>query len=297
MGLWDRIKGLARLFLRVGELDMQELARRLDTSAGRLERIDPRYRAFKVSKRSGGTRRLLAPHRELKALQRVILHRLLRGLRSHPAVHGFERGRSIVTNALPHAGKAVVVRMDIQEFFTQTSAERVQRYFRKIGWSDGAARALTDLCTHEGGLPQGAPTSPRLSNLVNFRIDARLAGLARSLGATYTRYADDMTFSFVRETSGKKIARLLVRVRRILRSEGYTLHERKKLHVCRRHHRQAVTGLVVNERVQLPRETRRRLRAAEHRVRTGRRPTFSKDQLAGWRSLCSMIEKQRDHGS
>src|SRR5262249_44280484 len=148
----------------------------------------------------------------LKTIQRRILRRLLGRLRCHPAATGFERGRSIVTNARAHVGKAVVVQMDLKDFFTSTTTRRVRKYFRKTGWNREAADLLIRLCTHQGGLPQGAPTSPRLSNLVNYRLDARLARLAgrrrlydprtgqrigsREIGAKYTRYADDLTFSF-----------------------------------------------------------------------------------------------------
>src|SRR6185295_19177959 len=123
---------------------------------------------------------------QLKRVQRLILRRLLRRLRSHTAAHGFERGRSIVTAALPHARRAVVLRMDVHDFFLSTKSEKVSSYFRRVGWNAEAATLLTKLCTHRGGLPQGAPTSPRLSNLLNFRLDARLSALARAHGASYT---------------------------------------------------------------------------------------------------------------
>jgi retron-type reverse transcriptase len=145
--------------------------------------------------------------------------------------------------------------------------------------------------THEGSLPQGAPTSPRLSNLVNFRLDARLDALARKHGARYTRYADDMTFSFDADDAAS--VRLVVRVaKRILREEGYELHERRKLRVLRRHARQKITGLVVNEGVRLPRETRRWLRAVEHHARERRALTLTPAQLEGWRAFQKMIAEQ-----
>ncbi len=98
-------------------------------------------------------------------------------------------------------GKAVVLKMDLRNFFPTTTAARVERYFRIAGWSKEASALLTRLCTYEGALPQGAPTSPRLSNLVNHPMDARLAALAAASGAVYTRYADDMTFSLDESTA------------------------------------------------------------------------------------------------
>jgi len=248
-------------------------------------------------------------------LQRRIVRRLLRRLRCHAAATGFERGRSIVANALPHASKAVVVRLDVKDFFGSTRSRRVYRYFRAIGWNRDASRLLLRLCTFDGCLPQGAPTSPRLSNLVNFRLDARLAGLA-NLGAreetrlrryrdprtgapvtadvpdthpiaAYTRYADDLTFSFAVDDP-RAIRDLIYRAKRILRAEGYEPNGRKQ-RIHRRHARQLVTGLVVNEEVNLPRTTRRWLRAVRHRLESGRPASLTPGQLAGWVSFWRMV--------
>ena len=315
-----------------------ELARRLDIQKRELQRFQPHYRDFTIPKRSGGERRILAPDDDLKKLQRRILHRLLGRLRAHPAAMGFERNRSIVTNARAHVGRAAVLRMDVVDFFPSTSARRVSNYFRRIGWNLQAARLLVRLCCHEGGLPQGAPTSPRLSNLVNYRLDARLAGMARKLSAVYTRYADDITVSFSEEPDARELVASWLEeywkspwtgkvililpetaasgnirymrdfVRRVAQDEGYRVHGRKKTSVRRSHHCQMVTGLVVNDRVNLPRSTRRWLRAVEHRMkvaklpraelpkelRYGRRkqPTLSPSQLEGWKALRSMIRQQ-----
>jgi RNA-directed DNA polymerase len=278
-------------------LGVDELARRLGLTVEQLRAVKPSYREFAVPKRSGGKRRILAPEPELKALQRRILHRLLRRLKAHPVATGFERGHSIVTNALCHVGKAVVVRMDLKDFFTSTSAKRVRRYFESIGWDGEASKLLTALVTHDGGLPQGAPTSPRLANLVNGRLDARLEGLARKLGAAYTRYADDLTFSFARDDR-EAVHAIIGSTKRIVDEEGYTLHQRKKLHIRRRGDRQVVTGIVVNRKAALPRATRRWLRAVEHRAATGGNATLTPAQLAGWRAFAAMVKTQAtDSGS
>ena len=237
-------------------------------------------------------RELRVPDPATKAIQRRLLHGLLDRVPVHPAAHGFERDRSIVTNALPHAGRAVVIRMDIVDFFGTTSERRVRRLFRVLGWDAETAALLTRLTTDGGALPQGAPTSPRLANLVNVRLDARLAALAVRLGGTYTRYADDLTFSFA-ETQHGALADLLAATTKIIRQEGYALHLDRKLQIRRRHHRQTVTGLVINDHVALPRSRRRWLRAVEHHVYTGRPASISRDQLAGWQALEAMIERQR----
>ena len=330
--------GLLSWLLYGRGMGADELARRLDIEKHELRRFKPHYRDFTIPKRSGGTRRILAPDDELKELQRRILRRLLGRLRAHPAAMGFERNRSIVTNAKAHVGQAAVLRMDMVDFFPSTSARRVSKYFRRIGWNRQAARLLVRLCCHEGGLPQGAPSSPRLSNLVNYRLDARLAGMARTLRAVYTRYADDITISFSEDAEAREVAAdwleeywkspwtgklILILpetatsgnirymrdfVRRVARDEGYRVHGRKKTSVRRGHHRQTVTGLVVNDRVNLPRSTRRWLRAVEHRIKVAKlpraelpkelrygrlkQPTLSPSQLEGWKALQSMIAQQ-----
>ncbi len=288
MGLFD--------WLRKGSgHGIEELARRLEVGADELQGVTPAYRKLTIPKRTGGSRRIHAPEPSLKKLQRRILRRVLGRLRAHPCATGFEHGHSIVSNALPHRGQAVVVRMDLKDFFDSTDAKRVQRYFRKIGWNRDASELLVRLCTLDGGLPQGAPTSPRLSNLVNYHLDARLAGLAHGLGGAYSRYADDITFSF--PSDDRDAIRAAIRTTKLVAKDlGYRLHQHKKLRICRRNARQLVTGLVVNEGVNLPRATRRRLRAVEHRLRTGRDATLTPEQLAGWRALQTMVAKQSAAG-
>ncbi|HEV7225207.1 MAG TPA: reverse transcriptase family protein [Pirellulales bacterium] len=285
---------------------LDDLAVRLKLTVEQLSAVEPRYREFSIPKRAGGQRRILAPEPELKSLQRRIHRRLLARLPVHPAATGFRRGESIVTHARRHAGQAAVVRLDLKDFFPSTSAKRVEQYFRAIGWNRDAARLLVKLCTVDGGLPQGAPTSPVLSNLLNYRLDACIAAYAKRVHIVYSRYADDITFSYSDDgPAAAEHARALAYFAwRVAAEEGYRLH-RKKSSIRRRHQRQTVTGLVVNSRVNLPRETRRWLRAVEHRAAQpprplgsldrpaqppAKQPTLSPSQLEGWRALASMIE-------
>jgi retron-type reverse transcriptase len=264
------------------------LAERLEVRVVELTSFEPRYHRFRIAKRAGGIRELSVPSDATKDLQRRILSRVLSGLRAHPAACAYERGKSIAQNAAPHVGRAVVIKLDIVDFFPVTKATRVQKYFQRIGYSLTAARLLTRLTTHREGLPQGAPTSPRLSNLVNYGIDVRLANLAARRGGVYTRYADDITISLERDHP-RRVRGIVQQVRRILRAYGYELHQKKKLKILRPHHRQLVTGLVVNERLNLPRKKRRELRAVVHHLRTGRPATLTSEQLAGWKGVLHMI--------
>ncbi|MHC4955273.1 MAG: reverse transcriptase family protein [Planctomycetota bacterium] len=291
-GVWKRTSGHPWQAFRAARgwgLDVDELARRLGVSYGELVEFRPRYRRTTIPKRNGGRRQLRVPDDPTKAMQRRILHRVLARLKSHDCAHGFEAGRSIRTNAEQHVKKRVVVRMDIVDFFQATANERVEAYFRRVGWNAEAATLLMRLTTEAGGLPQGAPTSPRLSNLVNVQLDHQIAANARYRNAVYTRYADDITISFERD-SFSRVRGIIQHTRRTLKAHGYVMHEKEKLHIRRRHTQQLVTGLVVNERVRLPRRKRRWLRAVRHRLETQGTCTLTPAQLRGWSALEWMID-------
>lgn len=271
---------------------IDELARRLDVSAEELTSFSPDYTERFIEKRSGGSRRLLVPSQELKNLQHRILKQLLARLSVHPAATGFEPGTSIVHNAAQHTHQSVVICMDVRDFFPQTAADRVTAYFQRIGWNREAAELLTKLTTWESGLPQGAPTSPRLSNLVNLVLDSRIERFVHRRKGTYTRYADDICISFPKDYP-KRVRGTVQVVRRHLKAFGYELNG-KKTRILRQHQQQKVTGLVVNDRVNVPRRIRRKLRAVEHRLNTGQQATMTREQLEGWKALLAMVEKQRD---
>jgi retron-type reverse transcriptase len=237
------------------------------------------YVRYAVPKRSGqGERVILAPKRELKALQRKVLDGLVARVPVAASTHGFVQGRSIVTNARAHAGKGVVLKLDLKDFFPSVTFPRVRGLFVALGYSYAVASALALLCTEYDRQPfdrdgerfyisvgprhlvQGAPTSPALANLVAWRLDRRLGGLAARRGFTYTRYADDLTFS---GEDAEAANRLRATAQRIIADEQFTANT-AKTRLTRRAGRQMVTGLVVNDRPATPRELRRRLRAVLH---------------------------------
>jgi RNA-directed DNA polymerase len=240
------------------------------------------YVHFQVAKKSGGTRTLSAPHEKLAAAQRWVLDHVLSKLTAHAAAHGFVPGRSILTNATPHVGRAVVLNLDLIDFFPSISVHRVIGFFQKLGYSGAVATILALLVTEcprravlfngkrwhvataPRGLPQGACTSPAVSNLIARRLDSRLTGIAAKLGFAYTRYADDLTFSCADPSD--RVAYLLARVRHIASDEGFAVNE-KKTRVLKRAARQTVTGIVVNDRPGVSRTTRRKLRAILHNAR------------------------------
>ncbi len=239
---------------------------------------------FTVPKKSGGERELHAPKKTLAAAQRRILRELLDRVPRHDAAHGFVRGRSTLTGARLHVGKDVVVNADLEDFFPTIDFWRVDGLFRSLGYSPAAATELALLTTESPRrpvqvdgktyhaatgprcLPQGAPTSPAISNLIARRLDSRLAGIAGKLGWSYSRYADDVTFSACGEAA-TTTGYLLARLRHIVQDEGFAVNE-AKTRVLRRNTSQRVTGIVVNDEPNVPRRTVRRLRAILHRART-----------------------------
>jgi retron-type reverse transcriptase len=241
------------------------------------------YVSFTVPKKSGGVRTLSAPHHSLAAAQRWILTNIVAKLPIEAAAHGFRQGRNIVSNAQAHVGRAVVVNLDLEDFFPSITFPRVRSVFHRAGYSPSVATILALLCTecprkqvlYDGktyhvavgprGLPQGACTSPGLSNQVARRLDRRFQGLAAKLNLAYTRYADDLTFSGGADVNGR-IGYLMARVRHIAGDEGFAVNH-KKTRVQRRNMAQQVTGLVVNDRPGVGRKELRRLRAILHRAR------------------------------
>ena len=231
------------------------------------------YVEFEIPKAKGGTRRISAPRAPLRKVQRILLEKILDKVPMHDACHGFVAGRSTVTNARPHEKAAIVLKLDLKDFFPTVHYRRVKGLFEHLGYSADVAGTLAGLTTHRpklpggavvwpGMLPQGAPTSPALANLACRRLDRRLERLAAKFGAVYTRYADDLTFSFA-TTPDVRIGRFLWWVDGICQQEGFTERADKR-RILRAKHQQRVTGLVVNERVNVPRADRRRFRAILH---------------------------------
>ncbi|WP_395089665.1 reverse transcriptase domain-containing protein [Armatimonas sp.] len=243
------------------------------------------YSLFTIPKKRGGRRVLASPKTKLRQAQRWVAGEILAKQTPHSAATAFSPGASVVKNAEPHTGKAVVVKLDLQDFFPSLGVKRVKNYFVGIGQSEGIATILALLCTDcprvvvefDGerkfvavgprGVPQGALTSPALSNLLVRKLDARLLGAAQKLGFVYTRYADDLTFSHAEESA--PVGLLLTLVRQIVADEKLIVNE-KKTQVLRTSDRQIITGLVVNgeQGVRLSRDDMRKFRAILHHCDT-----------------------------
>lgn len=240
---------------------------------------DAHYHFHWVKKKRGGWRLIEAPKALLKLVQTKILHDLLDQVPAHSSAHGFAIGRSILTNAKPHVGKEVLLKLDLQNFYTTVNFARVVAIFRSLGYSREVSIWLGLLTTssvpgnlafQEQGpyallpyfrrhLPQGAPTSPALANLSAFGMDVRLAGLAQSFGGTYTRYADDIVVSGPAEF-GYGLRIVIPLAQKIINQERFVVNYSKR-RILRSHQRQTVTGVVVNEKPNISRAEFDRLKA------------------------------------
>lgn len=294
----------AAIAVPLGELRFLAFAREVSTTT--------HYRRFTIPKRSGGERVISAPRIRLKRVQRWILEHILEPVELAPAAHGFVRGRSTVTNATPHVGAAVVVNLDLKEFFPTITYRRIKGVFGKLGYSEEVATVLALLCsepeiaeTQLDGityfvargprrLPQGAPTSPALTNVLCRRFDRRIAGYAARHAFTYTRYADDLTLST--RDGDAKIGSALAFLRKVITAEGFTVHP-DKIRVARAGRRQEVTGVVVNAKPAVVRAELRRFRALLHHIEkdgpAGKRWGHGGDVFAaalGFASYVAMVD-------
>lgn len=244
------------------------------------------YRYRWLKKGSGRFRLLECPKPQLKSIQRKILMSILTAIPVHDAAHGFCRGRSIVSYVGPHVGQKVVLHIDLRDFFATVRRSRVQAVFRTAGYPDNVAALLAGLCTNttsqtalkhirkhvelsesrrlhdvfgNAHLPQGSPTSPVLANLAVYRLDCRLAGLARKSNVAYTRYADDIIFSGD-QRFGSRLTAFRQWALAIAIDEGFTIQHRK-IRVMRQGSRQQVAGIVLNRKANIPRRDYEALKA------------------------------------
>ncbi len=297
--------------------DAEEIARAMGTTVGELRFLafsrqtstSSHYIRFKVPKKTGGHRMISAPKPRLKAAQHWILRNILEKVEAHSSAHGFYGGRSIVSNARPHVGAEAVINVDLKDFFPTISYRRVKGVFRALGFSEAAATIFALVCTEpdveeveldgktyyvaltDRHLPQGAPTSPAITNILCRRLDRRLASMADEFGFTYTRYADDLTFS----ASGddlRNVCNVRGHIEDIVAHEGFAVHP-EKTRVLRKSRRQEVTGVVVNSKPNISRKTLRQFRATLYQIEKdgpeGKRWGQSDDVIASIQGFANFV--------
>lgn len=220
------------------------------------------YREFKVPKKSGqGSRTIHEPLPSLKEIQRWILDNILYKIEISRYTKAYVPSRNIYDNVKYHRRQKVVVSLDIINFFPSIRIHQIEKIFNELGYSSNVANLLGKLCCLEDSLPQGAPTSPYLSNIALHSFDRIMEKYCNTNNIRYTRYADDLTFSGEFNTKD-----LIQFVRQNLESIGLRLNENKSL-IMNKNQRQHVTGIIVNEKLQVPRETRKEIRQAAYYIK------------------------------
>jgi retron-type reverse transcriptase len=215
------------------------------------------YRKFEIPKKSGGKREICAPQGSIKAVQSWIYKKILSKVKCHFSVYSFRNNRSIVDNAKLHVGATNLFKIDIKDFFPSISYYKVFRLFYNLGYTKKVSFYLSKLCTLCDSLPQGAPTSPYISNVVCINMDLHLYKFAKENGLKYTRYADDISFSGYIDYNQKK--KILHEVKGAFYIEGFRLND-EKTSLVGQHQRMSVTGIIVNNTMSVKREYEREIR-------------------------------------
>ena len=234
------------------------------------------YHDFNIAKGSGKIRIISAPDERLKYLQRKIAELLSPMYRVRNPVHGFVIGKSVLTNATSHLGGRFLLNLDLKDFFPTITENRVEGIFRSLGISRRVSEILARICCNNSRLPQGAPSSPLISNMICFRMDKELLAVAKAARCIYTRYADDMSFSSYRPLStlfevalppsGNFSPELLsADLKSAIEGNGFLINP-EKAHYADRHSRRTVTGVRINEGLNVDRQFVRNLRAAIYSV-------------------------------
>jgi len=245
------------------------------------------YRHYAQPKKDGGRREIAEPDAALKRVQQEIIARWFTAEQPHPSAVAYQKGKSTADHVWAHAGAEVVVTADVRDFFPSTSAWRVEDWWRRRV-DDDTARLLTRLTTHRGGLPQGAPTSPALSNLVNRELDARLDCRSKAAGARYTRYCDDLAFSW--SDGWGPPSDFEAGVRSALHEVGYELHPEKGWRVHGRRDEPEITGVILTRHgsVRLPERLGRVMRTLGRSA-----DAHDARRLEGYLGYAEMVTRRR----
>lgn len=219
------------------------------------------YDKLILRKKNGSIRIIHAPKKDLKFAQRCILENILNHIEVAGNVFGFVRGRNIVQNANFHFGAKHILNVDIKDFFPSIKIAQVKKIFLELGYGEKASMILAQICCLEGRVPQGAPTSPALGNVVLGSLDEKLTRLSHSEGLKYSRYADDLTFS----SSDWIDNVILYKVRQDVEDAGFELNY-SKTRFLGPGDQLEVTGVVINEKIQPPRKWRKFVRAKLNRI-------------------------------
>jgi len=260
----------------------REVAKLLRVSYGRLVyhiyfvSESNRYKTFEIPKRSGGVRQISTPRTSLKIIQWRLNQVLQAVYDPKPSAHGFVPNKNIVTNAQAHAKKRYVLNLDLEDFFPSINFGRVRGMFMGVPYqlNSNVATVLAQICCHNNQLPQGAPTSPTITNMICAKMDSQLQRLAKACKATYTRYGDDITFSTTLKEFPESLAKVVPEegeekvtlgepLLGIIAENGFQINE-NKIRLQTKGNHQEVTGLTTNQFPNVDRKFVRQIRAMLH---------------------------------
>ena len=282
-------------------IGMNHLASMMELDAGTLKKMvfssHSFYHSFTIPKRKGGTRQIDAPYPSMMRAQQWIYHEILSKIAINQSATGFIPRRSIKDNASAHLYQKCLLLLDVKDFFPSIKWYKVYAVFKRLGYPKNIAQYLASLCCLNGYAPQGAVTSPALSNIIARRIDARISGVAKEYQVNYTRYADDMTFSGERISS-----RFQFIINQIVEEDGFTIN-REKTRFIKGKHQKIVTGISISEdKLTVPKSKRREVRQhvyyinkyglAEHQKRIGNNDPIFLERLIGYLHFWHSIEPE-----
>ena len=277
--------------------DAKELASLMHVDLGRIEMLSKfsnrYYKRYKIPKSNGNHREIRQPRKDLKGIQAWILRNILDKLNPSPYATAYIRKKNISSNVSPHCNNRYFICLDLEDFFPSISIRRVAKVFSLIGYSKKAASILAMLSACDGSLPQGAVTSPSLSNLIAAKLDRRIAGYTSRRNIIYTRYADDITLS---SNNPSVLCQSLPRILKIIKSEHFKPNM-NKLRVLGPRRRCSITGLVKNNsesKFGIGKKKKRQMRAVMHHFLfhlSKDKKYTNKESIIGWLNYLKGVDK------
>lgn len=250
------------------------------------------YKTYSIKKKSGKKRTISQPSRKLKGLQSWILVHILNKVKVSSSCKGFEKNSSTLDNALPHKGTTIILSLDLKDFFPSISRKQIYNIFKSLGYNSNISTILTNICTYNNSLPQGSPCSPKLANLVTWRLDLRIQGYVGKRGINYTRYADDLTFSGL---SPAKVVKILPMVKSIIKNEDFEVNN-AKTRIAGSSRAKIVTGLVISgDNIGIGKQKYKKLRAKIHHLTSVNEQDNQKlfYEVCGWLSYLNSVDQKR----
>ncbi len=255
---------------------------------------DKYYKTYTIPKKSGKLRTISQPNKKLKGLQSWILVNILNKLRVSSSCKGFEKGSSTADNVKPHKGATAILTLDLKDFFLTIKRNQIYSIFKTIGYNTIISAILTKLCTFEGALPQGSPCSPKLANLSAWTLDIRIQGYVGKRGITYTRYADDMSFSAL---SPSKIVKIIPMITSIITNENFEVNP-AKTRIAGPARAKKVTGLIItDDKYRIGKQKYKELRSKIYHLTLPDEQANIRllHEVNGWLAYLNSIDKKRLH--